>query len=143
MDVSIQAQIINLLLDIQKERGLTYIFITHDLSVVRYISDDIIVMYLGQAVEKAAKDELFAFPLHPYSKGLLAAAPVPDVDHKKEKVVMQGELVSPINPKPGCRFAARCPFAKDRCRSETPELTEIREQHFVACHFVKELNQLP
>lgn len=142
LDVSIQAQIINLLLDIQESRKLTYIFITHDLSVVRYISDDIIVMYLGQAVEKATKEELFEYPLHPYSKGLLAAAPVPDIDHVKKKVVLQGELTSPINPAPGCRFASRCPYAKEECRKKTPELVEVRKDHFVACTFVKEINKL-
>lgn len=140
LDVSIQAQIINLLLDVQAERKLTYIFITHDLSVVRYISDDIMVMYLGQAIEKASKEELFKYPLHPYSQGLLAAAPVPNVDHVRKRVVIQGELTSPINPKPGCRFAARCPEAKEECRKSTPQLTEVRKGHFVACHCVKQIS---
>lgn len=142
LDVSIQAQIINLLLDIQESRKLTYIFITHDLSVVKYISDDIMVMYLGQAVEKAAKEELFEYPLHPYSKGLLAAAPVPDIDHVKKRVILQGELTSPINPAPGCRFASRCPYAREDCRKKTPELTEVRKGHFVACSYVREINGL-
>lgn len=142
LDVSIQAQIINLLLDIQKERNLTYIFITHDLMVVKYISDNIIVMYLGQVVEKAPKTSLFLNPYHPYSKGLLAAAPVPDINHVKERVVLQGELTSPINPKPGCRFAARCPYAKEACFQQNPELREIEPNHFVACNFVEQINNL-
>ena len=134
LDVSIPAQIINLLLDIQEERNLTYIFITHDLSVVRYISDQIMVMYLGEMVEMADKEALFAKPLHPYSKALLASVPVPDVHHVKELIPLEGELTSPINPKPGCRFAARCHYATDVCRTDTPELREVEPGHVVRCH---------
>ena len=134
LDVSIQAQILNLLMDLQDERKITYIFITHDLSVVKHISDDIAVMYLGQVVEKTDKDELFENPVHPYTKALLSAIPVPSLHNRKKKILLKGEITSPINPKPGCRFAARCPFATDLCRSETPLLKEIKPDHFVACH---------
>ena len=133
LDVSIQAQILNLMLDLQEERKLTYIFVTHDLSVVKYISDEIMVMYLGQMVEKAPSDELFRNPLHPYTKALLSAIPVPDVHAKKERILLKGEITSPINPKPGCRFAARCLYATKRCAS-TQNVAEISEGHFVACH---------
>ena len=136
LDVSIQAQIINLLLDIQEQMGLTYVFITHDLMVVRYISDEIIVMYLGQIVEKAPSAELFERNLHPYTKALLSAVPIPDPRKKKERVALKGELTSPINPAPGCRFAVRCPYAKEVCFKENPKLEEVSENHFVACHLV-------
>lgn len=142
LDVSIQAQILNLMLDIQEEMGLTYIFITHDLSVVKYISDNIMVMYLGQMVEMCASKKLFANPLHPYTKALLSALPVPDIHHKKERILLRGELTSPINPKPICRFAARCNYAKDRCFAEEPVKREIMEGHIVACHYVEEINGL-
>ena len=142
LDVSIQAQILNLLQDLQKERGLTYMFITHNLSVVKHISHDIMVMYCGCMVEKCPSKELFKTTLHPYTKGLLAAIPVPSIHRKREEVIMSGEVVSPINPKPGCRFAARCPYADERCRSERPELEEILPDHFVACHKVREVNGL-
>ncbi|WP_434310318.1 ABC transporter ATP-binding protein [Hominifimenecus sp. rT4P-3] len=141
LDVSIQAQILNLMLDLQEQLGLTYIFITHDLSVVRYISDSILVMYLGQVVEHCPSKELFDFPMHPYTKALLSAVPVADVHHKKERILLKGELTSPINPKPGCRFAARCIYAKDICHQEEPKLQEVRDSHQVACHFVREINQ--
>lgn len=141
LDVSIQAQILNLMLDLQEQLGLTYIFITHDLSVVRYISDSILVMYLGQVVEHCPSKELFDFPMHPYTKALLSAVPVADVHHKKERILLKGELTSPINPKPGCRFAARCIYAKDICHREEPKLQEVRDSHQVACHFVREINQ--
>ena len=140
LDVSIQAQILNLMLDLQQERELTYIFITHDLSVVKYISDDIMVMYLGKMVEKCSSKGLFAEPLHPYTKALLSAVPVPDIHHKKKRVLMTGELTSPINPKPGCRFAARCPHAKELCLKESPVLEEISPGHVVSCHLVREMN---
>ena len=133
LDVSIQAQIINLMLDLQEERGLAYLFVTHDLSVVKYISDDIMVMYLGQMVEKAPSDELFLSPLHPYTKALLSAIPVPSIHNRKTRIIMQGELTSPINPKPGCRFMARCQYASEECtKPQVPE--EASEGHFVACH---------
>ena len=138
LDVSIQAQVLNLMMDLKESMGLTYMFITHDLSVVKHISDEIMVLYLGKMVEKAEPDELFANPLHPYTKALLSAIPVPDVSYKgKEAEVMKGEVTSPINPPQGCRFAARCPFACDKCHTEYPEYREIKPGHFVACHFVE------
>lgn len=132
LDVSIQAQILNLLRDLQEDRGLTYMFVTHDLSVVKYISDEIMVMYLGQMVERAPSDELFANPLHPYTQALLSAIPIPDVHVKPKRIIMQGELTSPIDPKPGCRLAARCNYACERC-AQKQELREISPGHFVAC----------
>ncbi|MDR1378736.1 MAG: ATP-binding cassette domain-containing protein [Synergistaceae bacterium] len=143
LDVSIQAQILNLLMDIQEDRGLTYMFITHDLSVVKHISDEIVVMYLGQCVEHASSDSLFENPLHPYTKALLSAIPEPDISMRdKEIEVIKGEIVSPINPPPGCRFAARCRNVQEICREKTPPLRqqekkggkEGTEKHFVACH---------
>ena len=142
LDVSIQAQILNLLQDLQQERGLTYMFITHNLSVVKHISHSILVMYLGCQVEKCPSKELFKNPLHPYTKGLLAAIPIPSIHVKREEVIMRGEVVSPINPKPGCRFAARCPYADEKCLAERPALEEVQPDHFVACHHVKEINAL-
>ena len=142
LDVSIQAQILNLLQDLQEQRGLTYMFITHNLSVVKHISHSILVMYLGCQVEKCPSKELFAKPLHPYTKGLLAAIPIPSIHVKREEVIMRGEVVSPINPKPGCRFAARCPYADEKCLAERPALEEVLPDHFVACHHVKEINAL-
>lgn len=141
LDVSIQAQIINLLLDIQESQKLTYVFITHDLMVVKYLSTKIMVMYLGQIVEMAETEELFQQSFHPYTKALLSAVPIPSVDKKQERIVLKGEVTSPIDPKPGCRFAARCPYAKEECRSKTPELRELKDQHFIACHFAEEINQ--
>ena len=139
LDVSIQAQIINLLLDLQKDMGLTYMFITHDLSVVKYVSHDICVMYLGQLVEKSPAVELFRNPTHPYTKALLSAIPIPDVDYRKERILLKGELSSPINPKPGCRFAVRCNYARPECSRVNPELKEISPGHFVACPFCRQL----
>ena len=138
LDVSIQAQIINLMLDLQEERGLAYMFVTHDLSVVKYISDDILVMYLGCMVEKASADELFARPLHPYTKALLSAIPEPDIDNQRKRIIMKGELTSPIDPKPGCRFMARCPYACEKC-GEPQVLEEVSPGHFVACHRYREI----
>lgn len=138
LDVSIQAQIINLLLDLQAERGLTYMFITHDLSVVKYVSHDICVMYLGQMVEKSSAVNLFRNPVHPYTQALLSAIPVPDVDYQKKRILLKGELSSPINPKPGCRFAVRCNYAKLECFQVQPELKEVEPGHFVACHLAKD-----
>ena len=135
LDVSIQAQILNLLKKLQKELGLTYIFITHDLSVVNYFSDEIMVMYLGKVVEHAPAEQLFAHPTHPYTKALLSAIPVPRLGAKKDRILLKGEISSPINPKPGCRFAPRCEYAKDCCFTESPELRETENGHFVACHF--------
>lgn len=140
LDVSIQAQILNLMQDLQEQRGYTYMFITHDLSVVKHISDHILVMYLGQAVEKSESDELFENPLHPYTKALLAAIPEPVVRKKVKRELLRGEIVSPIDPKPGCRFAARCPFATEQCHTVTPILQEVKPGHFVSCHRVGEIN---
>lgn len=142
LDVSIQAQILNLMQDIQEASGLTYIFITHDLSVVKYISNNILVMYLGQMVEKAESDDLFAMPLHPYTKALLSAVPIPDVHHEKKRVELKGELTSPINPPDGCRFASRCLYAKDKCFRENPKPETIGKNHMVSCHFFREINHL-
>lgn len=142
LDVSIQAQIINLLQDLQKELGLTYIFITHDLSVVKHISDDILVMYMGCQVEKADKKSLFMNPLHPYTKGLLSAIPIPSIHVERKEIGLQGEISSPINPKPGCRFAPRCPYADEVCHKETPISEEILPGHFCSCHHVRQVNEL-
>lgn len=142
LDVSIQAQILNLMMDLQEKLGLTYIFITHDLSVVRFISQNIMVMYLGQMVEMSPSHELFEHQLHPYTKALLSAVPIADIHHRKKRVLLKGELTSPINPKPGCRFAARCIYAKDECHKVNPRLEEVMPGHVVACHFVREINNL-
>ncbi|MGN9164214.1 ABC transporter ATP-binding protein [Tissierellaceae bacterium HCP3S3_D8] len=142
LDVSIQAQILNLMQDLQKENELTYMFITHDLSVVKHISDDILVMYLGQLVEKCKGKDLFENSLHPYTKALLSAIPVPSLKKKKKRVLLKGELTSPINPTPGCRFAPRCIYAKDKCNTENPQIEEVLPKHFVACHYVKEISKL-
>ena len=139
LDVSIQAQILNLMQDLQDQFKLSYMFITHDLSVVRHISDHIAVMYLGQMVEKSESKELFRSPLHPYTKALLSAVPSTDITHKKERILLKGEVVSPVNPKPGCRFAARCPYACDRCK-EPQVLQEFSDGHFVACCRAKEIS---
>ena len=133
LDVSIQAQILNLMQDLQKELNLTYMFITHDLSVVHHISDDIMVMYLGQVIEKATAEVLFANPVHPYTQALLSAIPVPSLHNRKERILMKGELTSPIDPKPECRFCSRCPYAEEMCHAGNPALKEIEAGHFVAC----------
>ena len=137
LDVSIQAQILNLLQDLQDERGLTYMFITHDMSVVKHISDDIAVMYLGQLIEKCPASEIFKNTIHPYSQALLSAIPIPNVHIKKERMILKGELTSPIDPKPCCRFAARCPYATEECLAKEPELREIKPNHHVACHYAE------
>ncbi len=137
LDVSIQAQILNLLQDLQKERGLTYMFITHDMSVVKHISDDIAVMYLGQLIEKCPANEIFKNTIHPYSQALLSAIPIPDVHVKRERMILKGELTSPINPKKCCRFAARCPYATEKCHGEEPVLREMKPGHQVACHYAE------
>lgn len=142
LDVSIQAQILNLLQDLQEEHGLTYMFITHNLSVVKHISDDILVMYLGCQVEKCESKELFKRPLHPYTKGLLSAIPIPSIHVKRERIIMSGEVTSPINPKPGCRFAARCPYATEQCHNELPKVEEVLPNHYCACHRARELNNI-
>ena len=142
LDVSIQAQVLNLLQDLQVQRHISYIFVTHDMSVVKHISDDILVMYVGSMVEKCPAKKLFQMPLHPYTKGLLSAIPVPSIRREKKRIIMQGELTSPVNPKPGCRFANRCPYAKEKCHQELPEYEEVLPEHFVACHYVREINDL-
>ena len=134
LDVSVQAQVLNLLMDLQDEKDLTYVFITHDLSVVKHISDKIMVMYLGQCIEYAGTEELFRNPCHPYTTGLLAAVPVPSLTGNKLSMnVMRGELTSPIEPEPGCRFAARCPYASEKCKHRDIPLREIAPEHSVAC----------
>lgn len=139
LDVSVQAQVVNLLQDLQKQYGLTYLFIAHDLSMVRYISDRVAVMYLGAMAELAESDELYENPMHPYTKALLSAIPIPDPDlqRSKNRIPLEGEVPSPIDPPPGCKFVDRCPHATEKCRSERPELKEVKEGHFVACHLVK------
>lgn len=141
LDVSIQAQVVNLLKELQDKLGLTYLFIAHDLSMVRYISDRVGVMYLGKMMELASSDALYENPLHPYTKALLSAIPIPDpVEQRKRKIIkLEGDVPSPINPPQGCRFVDRCPFAIDRCRKEEPEWRELEEKHFVACHRAEEL----
>ena len=134
LDVSIQAQILNLMQDLQEQHGLAYMFITHDLSVVKHISDDILVMYLGKMVEKCQAKELFRNHLHPYTSALLSAIPVPEIGAAKDRILLQGEISSPINPKPGCRFANRCAYVCETCLQKEPEMREVVPGHFVACH---------
>ena len=140
LDVSIQAQVINMLKDLQEQRGLTYLFVAHDLSVVKYISDRVVVMYLGMIVEQAETEELYSNPQHPYTKALLSAIPEADPDKAKanRRIPIKGEIPSPINPKQCCRFAERCEFATDRCFNEVPELREVCPGHKVACHLMDE-----
>ena len=133
LDVSIQAQIINLLMDLQKELKLTYMFISHDLSVIKHISNNISVMYLGEIIESSDKKTLFENPKHPYTKALLSAIPTVDVNKKKDRILLRGEVTSPINPKKGCRFYNRCPYAEDRCLSDNIKLRDIGNNHFVSC----------
>ena len=137
LDVSVQSQIINLLLDMQEERGLTYLFISHDMSVIRYIANRVGVMYLGHLVEEAPVDELFEHPLHPYTQVLLSAVPSDDPHVKKERIMLEGDLPSPINPPAGCAFCTRCPYATEKCRKERPEISYINEGHRVYCHLTK------
>ncbi len=135
LDVSIRSQVINLMMDLQKEHDLTYLFISHDLSLIKYISSRVVVMYLGKVVETARKKDLFDEPLHPYTKALMSAIPVPNPEFKKQRIILQGDVPSPVNPPKGCPFHPRCPVAKPICSQEKPELREIKEEHFVACHF--------
>lgn len=134
LDVSVQSQVLNLLEDLQEEFNLTYVFVAHDLSVVRHISDDILVMYLGKMAEKADAETLFVEPLHPYTKALLSAVPVPDPDYKRERIILQGDMPSPANPPSGCPFHTRCPVAVDVCSQKVPEWREVKPKHHVACH---------
>ena len=138
LDVSIQAQVVNLLIKLQRELGLTYLFIAHDLSMVKHISDRVGVMYLGHLVELARSEELYANPLHPYTKALMSAIPLPDpnVSKAKKRIILEGDVPSPINPKPGCRFASRCKYAKKECSEVNPELKEVKPGHFAACHLL-------
>lgn len=138
LDVSIQSQVINLLQDLQEEYGLTYLFISHDLSVVEHISDRIGVMYLGALVETADKDTLYDNPLHPYTKALLSSVPVPDPALKKERIILKGDLPSPVNPPSGCRFHTRCPSCMDICKTQSPVFREVEPGHEVACHLYNE-----
>lgn len=135
LDVSIRSQVINLMMDLQKEHDLTYLFISHDLSLIKYISSRVVVMYLGKVVETAPKKELFDEPLHPYTKALMSAIPVPNPEYKKQRIILQGDVPSPVNPPSGCPFHPRCPVAKPICSKEKPELREVKPDHFVACHF--------
>lgn len=137
LDVSIQAQILNILRKLQKDRDLTYIFITHDLSVVNYISDEIVVMYLGRMIEKAKTEELFTNPLHPYTKALLSALPIPSLHNRRDRILIKGEITSPINPKPCCRFAQRCDYCTQECLEKEPPLVDIGNGHLVACNKIK------
>lgn len=136
LDVSIQAQIVNLLVKLQNEMKLTYLFIAHDLSMVKYISTRIVVMYLGTVVELTSSEQLYSNTLHPYSKALLSAIPIPDpnIEKNRQRIMLEGEVPSPINPAPGCRFRGRCQYAKDICSKEMPKLKEVEHNHFVACH---------
>jgi len=134
LDVSVQAQVLNLLIDLQEEFGLAYLFVSHDLAVVEHIGHRIAVMYLGRIVETAGNADLFGEPLHPYTEALLAAAPLPDPGIKRERLILQGDVPSPMRPPPGCHFHTRCPYAVDRCRKDTPALAEVKPDHWVACH---------
>ena len=136
LDVSIQAQVLNLMEELQQRFGLTYLFISHDLSVVKHISDQIAVMYLGQIVETASSKELFARPLHPYTQALLSAVPIPSIDYQQERIVLEGDVPSPINPGKGCRFAGRCRYCQEKCRQEAPVLKDQGNGHMAACHFI-------
>jgi oligopeptide/dipeptide ABC transporter ATP-binding protein len=139
LDVSIQSQVLNLLLDLQRELGLSYVFVAHNLAVVKHVSDRVAVMYLGRVVEHAGADEIYRNPRHPYTKALLSAIPVPDPRGRRERIVLTGDVPSPINPPPGCPFHTRCPFAEERCRVEVPQLrntaAEGKPAHSVSCHF--------
>lgn len=138
LDVSIQAQILNLMNQLQEEFGLTYLFIAHDLSVVEYISDRVGVMYLGKLVEMTASKDLYQEPLHPYTKALMSAIPIPDPKAKEERIPLTGEVPSPVDPPTGCNFHPRCPFAEDICRQEEPKFKEVKPEHYAACHLVAE-----
>ncbi len=142
LDVSIQAQILNLMSDLQAEHGFSYMFITHNLSVVKHISDDIAVMYLGRIVETTSSKELFQHQYHPYTKALISAIPIPQVDREKKRIIIKGEIVSPINIKPGCQFASRCEYATEECFNSTPEMREVTNGHYVACHYTEKINGL-
>lgn len=139
LDVSIQAQIVNLMEELQEKFGLTYLFISHDLSMVRHISDHVAVMYLGKIVEISGKKELYQNPLHPYTQALLSAVPVLDPDHKSKRIILRGDVPSPANPPQGCNFNPRCIYAEERCRNEEPELRDVGSEHQVSCHLVEKM----
>ncbi len=141
LDVSIQAQILNLIQDLQEELGLTYLFISHDLGVVKHISDNIAVMYLGKLVEKGDYQSIFTNPLHPYTQALLSAVPVPSIDIEQKRIILEGDVPSPINPKPGCRFAGRCMYRQEICDQKEPELREYMTGRLVACHFAGQVGK--
>jgi len=138
LDVSIQAQVLNILKDLQKEFGLTYLFVAHNLAVVEHISDRVAVMYLGKMVEQSKSVELFKYPLHPYTRALMSAIPIPNPRIKRERMILQGDVPSPLNPPAGCRFHPRCPFAQSRCSVEEPQLRELKPDHLVSCHFAED-----
>jgi oligopeptide/dipeptide ABC transporter ATP-binding protein len=135
LDVSIQAQVINLLNDLQEEFGLTYLFISHDLAVVEHVSDRLAVMYLGKIMELADSFQIYQSPLHPYTQALLSASPIPDPAFRRDRIILKGDVPSPIDPPPGCRFHTRCLYAEKVCRQQEPQLKEVREKHLTACHF--------
>ncbi len=140
LDVSVRAQILNLMIELQRELHLTYLFISHDLSVVEYLADRVAVMYVGKLVEMAPTDELYRNPKHPYTEALLSAIPTPDPHHRSKRIVLAGDVADPAHPPTGCYFHPRCPYAQDRCKTETPELREIAPNHTTACHFAEELS---
>jgi oligopeptide/dipeptide ABC transporter ATP-binding protein len=135
LDVSIQAQVINLMIELQQKYGISFLFIAHDLAVVRHMSDYVAVMYLGKIMEYGNNYHIFEEPKHPYTQALLSAVPVPDPDYQRERIILQGEIPSPINPPKGCRFHTRCPYATEKCRTQEPPLRDIGGGHFVACHY--------
>lgn len=143
LDVSIQAQVMNLLRELQEQFGLTYLFIAHDLSIIKYISDRVAVMYLGKIVELAETKALFSDPKHPYTEALMSAVPIPDPDYQLERIILEGDVPSPLNPPSGCYFHPRCRYRKDLCRNETPLYHDLGHEHFVACHFAEELKLMP
>lgn len=138
LDVSVRAQVLNLMKRMQHERGMSYLFISHDLSVVKYLCESVVVMYLGQVVEKAWKKDLFEHPLHPYTQALMSAIPIPDIHVNKQRIILQGDIPSPVNPPKGCYFHTRCPYATEKCKNETPELKNVGCDHCVACHYAGE-----
>jgi len=140
LDVSVQASVLNLLKDLQKEYNLTYLFITHNLAVIYHMCNRVAVMYLGKIVEIANKEELFRFPMHPYTFHLIEAIPIPNPEKYKEKILLKGDVPSPVNPPSGCRFHPRCPYAKEKCKTDTPEIKEVAKDHEVACHYAGEVS---